>query len=42
MPAKDAFKFVLEHGYGGLVVNPASEATLRLDSSFIRTIVGGM
>ena len=42
MPTRDAMSFALEKGYSGLVVNPASEATLRLDAPFIRTVIGGM
>jgi hypothetical protein len=42
MPTKDAMSFVLDKGYAGFVVNPAGEATLRLDSNFIRTIIGRM
>jgi len=42
MPTKDAMSFVLEKSYSGLVVNPASEATLRLDAPFIHTVIGGM
>ena len=38
MPAKDAMAFVLEHHYTGMVVNPASVETLRLDAPFIRTL----
>ena len=42
MPSKDAMAFVLEKGYSGLVINPASEATLRMDTPFIRTVIGKM
>lgn len=43
MPAVQAMNFVLENGYEGLVVNPASNtATLRLDAAFIETILPGM
>jgi hypothetical protein len=38
MPAGDAMAFVLEHHYTGMVVNPASVETLRLDAPFIRTL----
>ena len=38
MPANDAMAFVLEHHYTGMVVNPASVETLRLDAPFIRTL----
>ena len=40
MPTNDAMSFVLSKGYAGLVVNPVSTATLRLDAPFIRTLVG--
>jgi hypothetical protein len=39
MPADEAMAFVLEQGYDGLVINPASDASLRLDASFLRTLV---
>ena len=42
MPAKDAMTFVLEKEFAGLVVNPASEATLRLDAAFIKDVIGKM
>lgn len=43
MPTKQAMSFVLDQGfYDGLVINPGSDPTLRLDSAFIRQIVGGM
>jgi hypothetical protein len=35
MPAKDAMSFALEKGYTGLVVNPATLATMRLDNPVI-------
>jgi hypothetical protein len=42
LPTKDAMSFVLDKGYAGLVVNPASEATLRLDAPFIRRVIGDL
>lgn len=43
MPTKQAMSFVLEQGfYDGLVVNPGSDPILRLDSGFIRQVVGAM
>ena len=42
MPTKQAMNFVLEKNYDGLVVNPAGTASLRLDTPFIRTVVGDM
>lgn len=41
LPAADAMRFVLARGYDGLVVNPASEASLRLDAALIRSSLGG-
>lgn len=40
MPTKQAMNLVLEKGYDELVVNPASVATLRLDTPFIRAVTG--
>lgn len=40
MPAKMALEATLQHGYSGLVINPAGQASLRLDKEFIITIMG--
>jgi hypothetical protein len=42
MPTKDAMAFVLDKGYAGMVVNPANEGPLRLDTPFIRSVIGNM
>ena len=42
MPTKDAMSFTLDKDYSGFVVNPAGEATFRLDSAFIGSVIGGM
>lgn len=36
MPTKQAFNFVIEKGYDGLVINPADGASLRLEATFIQ------
>ena len=40
MPTKMALEATLQHGYSGLVINPAGEASLRLDKEFISSIIG--
>jgi hypothetical protein len=42
MPAKEAMTFALGSGYSGLVVNPATLATMRLDSPDIRSMLSEM
>jgi len=42
MPAKYAMEFALEKGYSGLVVNPATRATMRLDNPVLRTMMSEM
>jgi SseB protein N-terminal domain len=42
MRTKDAMSFVLDKDYSGLVVNPAGEATFRVDSAFIPRAISGM
>ena len=37
-----AMNFVLKNGYAGLVVNPANETALKLDTPFIRKVTGEM
>lgn len=42
MSTKQAMSFVLEKSfYDGLVINPGSDKNLRLDSGFIRQVIGG-
>jgi len=40
MPAKMALEATVRDGYAGLVVNPAGQASLRLDREFILNILG--
>jgi SseB protein N-terminal domain len=42
MPAKDAMKFVLDKNYDGLVVNPAGQNHLQLDTPFIKSVMKDM
>ncbi|MCE9687170.1 SseB family protein [Shewanella sp. AS16] len=39
MPTKMALEATLQHGYSGVVINPAGQASLRLDKEFIITIM---
>jgi hypothetical protein len=39
MPTDQAIAFVLEQDYDGIVVNPSSDASLRLDAAFLRTLM---
>jgi len=40
MPTKMALEATLLHRYAGLVINPAGQASLRLDREFISSIIG--
>lgn len=42
MPTRQAMEFVLRQGYHGLVINPASDASVRLDAAFIHSVVQDM
>lgn len=42
MPARQAMEFAVESGYAGLVVNPATLATMRLDAPALRKMLTEM
>jgi hypothetical protein len=42
VPTRQAMEFVVKNGYDGLVINPANDASLRLDARYIRTVIQDM
>jgi hypothetical protein len=42
MPTRQAMSHVVDYEYDGLVLNPAGDASLRLDAAFIRNVIDKM